>query len=146
MKASGPVHITATVHLRPAAERREWREYWEAHRDSFSGPARMLDDQDRDGDRLELLVSLSARDDADRRIEVERAFGLFGMARLPDIEDGINQLLGRDPTLHQPPGLAWGGLIAALAAAGIQTDDHELAALPLSVELDDEVAARLGAP
>src|SRR5579864_6924454 len=28
-----------------------------------------------------------------------------------DVEDAINQLLGRDPELHRPPRLSWGHLI-----------------------------------
>jgi hypothetical protein len=64
-----------------------------------------------------------------------------------DIEDGIDVNLGRgDPRLHSPwSGRAWGPLIAALAGEGIEVDENELIQAPLTVELDDEVAAELEA-
>jgi hypothetical protein len=65
---------------------------------------------------------------------------------LPDIEDGINQMLGRDPELHRPPVLAWEPLVQALAAAGVQASEQELIDTPLTVELDREVTAVLEAP
>jgi hypothetical protein len=62
---------------------------------------------------------------------------------LPDVEDSINQMLGRDPELHRPPRLAWSGLIAALAAVGISVTEDELIATPLTLELSDEVKAEI---
>lgn len=100
----------------------------------------------RDADRLELLVSLAARDETARQIEAEGCFGLNGYVGLPGIAEGIDQLLGRDPKLHRPPRLAWGPLVAALAASGIHVGEEELAELPLTIELDEEVAVKLGAP
>lgn len=35
-----------------------------------------------------------------------------------DVEDAINQLLGRDPEMHRPPRLSWGRLIELLADHG----------------------------
>lgn len=64
---------------------------------------------------------------------------------LPDIEDGVNQMLGRDPTLHRPPRLAWDGLIEALAAEQIHVSEEQLIEIPLVVELDEEVLAALAA-
>ena len=64
---------------------------------------------------------------------------------LPDIEDGINQMLGRDPELHRPPRLSWDNLITALAEHGVQVTEQELIEAPLTVELDDEVTADLDA-
>lgn len=52
-----------------------------------------------------------------------------------DIEEGINQMLGRDPKLHRPPRLAWGGLIDALAGTGIVVSEQELIDAPLTIEL-----------
>jgi hypothetical protein len=63
----------------------------------------------------------------------------------PDIEDGINQMLGRDPEMHRPPRLAWGHLIAALAAEHIQVTEQELIDAPLTVELERQLAAALAA-
>jgi hypothetical protein len=62
---------------------------------------------------------------------------------LQDIEDAINQMLGRDPELHRPPRLAWDALIAALAAHGIQVSEQELIDTPLTIELDPDVLAEL---
>jgi hypothetical protein len=64
---------------------------------------------------------------------------------LPDIEDAINRMLGRDPELRRPPRLAWGRLIAALAAEGIRFEEEQLIELPLTVELEDDVLADLDA-
>jgi hypothetical protein len=64
---------------------------------------------------------------------------------LPDIEDGINQMLGRDPDLHRPPRLSWDNLITALAEHGVHVTEQELIEAPLTVELDAEVTADLEA-
>jgi hypothetical protein len=61
-----------------------------------------------------------------------------------DIEDAINQMLGRDPEQSRPPRLAWGGLIDALARAGVVVGEQELIAAPLTVELDRTVEAAIG--
>jgi hypothetical protein len=60
-----------------------------------------------------------------------------------DIEDAINQMLGRDPDQHRPPRLAWGNLIAALTAAGLTVSEADLIAAPLAVVLTPEVEADL---
>lgn len=60
-----------------------------------------------------------------------------------DIEDGINQMLGRDPELHHPPRLAWDGLIAALAEAGVHVTERDLIETPFTVELTSGVHAEL---
>jgi hypothetical protein len=62
-----------------------------------------------------------------------------------DIEDAINQMLGRDPTLHRPPRLSWGNLIRTLLDAGIDITEDDLIAIPLVVELAPEVQAKLAA-
>jgi hypothetical protein len=63
--------------------------------------------------------------------------------RPSDIEDGINQMLGRDPELHRPPRLAWDNLIAALGRAGLAVTEEQLMAAPLVLELDAELQAAL---
>lgn len=60
-----------------------------------------------------------------------------------DIEDLINQMLGRDPELHRPPRLAWGGLIDALAGTGIVATEQELIEAPLTIELSPEAKAQI---
>jgi hypothetical protein len=140
------VGIIAAVRIRPPAERQELREYWQEHRESFTGPPERLEallDPAREEGRLELLVRLSAREDTGRQIEAEGSLGLSGYVGVRDVEEGIDQMLGRDPALHRPPRLAWGQVISALVAAGIVISEQELIELPLSIELDDEVAARL---
>jgi len=62
---------------------------------------------------------------------------------LPDIEDAINQMLGRDPDQHRPPRLSWGHLQEALTKVGIKVTDDELIALPLEIELSQPVQAEI---
>jgi hypothetical protein len=59
-----------------------------------------------------------------------------------DIEESINQMLGRDPKLHRPPRLAWGGLIDALAGTDIVVTEQELIDAPLTIELSPETKAQ----
>lgn len=75
--------------------------------------------------------------------EADRIVLFEHRADIDDIEDGINQMLGRDPQLHRPPRLSWGKLIAALADAGIAVTESELIQLPLKVELLPEVEPAL---
>ena len=126
-----------------------------------------------DAENLSLHISLSAQDSTGRRIHTSgRDFGISGPRRgiwyrwhgppLPDdpeladrmmlfehrvdindIEDGINQMLGRDPSLHRPPRLAWPNLIGALEQAGVPAGERELIDAPLTVELTPEVQAEL---
>ncbi len=62
---------------------------------------------------------------------------------LPDVEDAINQMLGRDPAQHRPPRLSWSGLLDALAEVGIDATEEELIAVRLDLELSDQVQAEL---
>jgi hypothetical protein len=62
---------------------------------------------------------------------------------LTDIQDAINQMLGRDPEQHRPPRLAWGQLINALADAGVVVSEQELIDAPLKIELSPEVTAQV---
>ena len=64
-------------------------------------------------------------------------------AGLHDITDGINQMLGRDPTLHRPPRLSWDRLMAALTSAGVNVTEQDMIDAPLEVELLPEVSADL---
>ena len=115
----------------------------------------------RTADSLSLHVSLSAEDNYGRRIASGGSdFGMSGPRRavwhrrhgpprrrhrvdLHDIEDGINQMLGRDPTLHRPPRLSWGGLIKAFDEAGVSVTERDLIEAPLTVELAPDVQAEL---
>jgi hypothetical protein len=62
---------------------------------------------------------------------------------LPDIKDAINQMLGRDPDQHRPPRLSWNHLLDALVEVGIEIAEEELIALPIDIELSDQVRAEI---
>jgi hypothetical protein len=126
-----------------------------------------------DPENLSLHVNLSAEVSDGRRIKTaDPDFGISGPRRgiwhrwhgppLPDdpeladrimlfehrvdihdIEDGINQMLGRDPALHHPPRLSWHNLINALNHAGIPVTERDLIKAPLTVELTPETQAEL---
>jgi hypothetical protein len=64
---------------------------------------------------------------------------------LPDLEDAINQMLGRDPELHRPPRLSWEKLRSALTAEGLEVTEDDLIAAPLTLELSDAVRAEIRA-
>jgi hypothetical protein len=63
---------------------------------------------------------------------------------LLDIQDAVNQMLGRDPDQHRPPRLSWDGLLTALAAVGIMTTEQELIDAPLRLVLSDAAARAIG--
>ena len=58
-----------------------------------------------------------------------------------DVEDAINQLLGRDPELHRPPRLSWDHLIELLAKHGKVVTEEDLIAVPFRVEFSAEALA-----
>jgi len=55
-----------------------------------------------------------------------------------DVEDAINQLLGRDPEQHRPPHLSWGPLIDLLGQHGVTVSEEELVTMPFVFELSPE--------
>jgi hypothetical protein len=62
-----------------------------------------------------------------------------------DVEDAINQLLGRDPEMHRPPRLSWGPLIDLLAEHGTVVTEQELIAMPFVFEFPAESVSALEA-
>jgi hypothetical protein len=66
--------------------------------------------------------------------------------RSQDIEDAVNQMLGRDPDQHRPPRLSWDTLAELLSAHGVELSESQLIALPFRCELSPEVAAQIEAP
>lgn len=82
----------------------------------------------------------------DDREEADRLVLLEHQVDLHDIEDGINQMLGRDPTLHHPPRLSWGKLIQALDDAGVSVSERDLIEAPLTIELAPDLEAELDRP
>lgn len=48
-----------------------------------------------------------------------------------DLQDAINQLLGRDPEQHRPPRLAWDALMRVLHEDGTDLGEEELIADPV---------------
>jgi hypothetical protein len=79
-------------------------------------------------------------DDPDQR---DRALENYRVTR-QDVEDAINQLLGRDPEQHRPPRLSWEPLIELLAGHSITVTDDDLIALPFTFEFSDQLLAELG--
>lgn len=65
--------------------------------------------------------------------------------RRHDVEDAVNQLLGRDPEQHRPPRLAWDGLIRVLHEHGLDRDEEELIAMPFEFEFSPASEAALDA-
>jgi len=64
---------------------------------------------------------------------------------LSDVEDAVNQMLGRDPEQHRPPRLSWDGLQRALADEGITVTEQQLIDTPLELVLSESAGAELGA-
>jgi hypothetical protein len=58
-----------------------------------------------------------------------------------DIEDAVNQLLGRDSEMHRPPQLSWGPLIELLAKHGTVVTEDELIATPFLFEFSGDTLA-----
>jgi hypothetical protein len=62
-----------------------------------------------------------------------------------DVEDAINQLLGRDREQHRPPRLSWEPLIELLASRGITASEDELIATPFVLEFSESLLTELAA-
>lgn len=60
-----------------------------------------------------------------------------------DIEDAVNQILGRDPEQHRPPRLSWETLIEMLSKHGVELSESDLIAMPFRCELAPAVEAEL---
>ncbi|MGA2930414.1 MAG: hypothetical protein ABSG43_31420 [Solirubrobacteraceae bacterium] len=54
--------------------------------------------------------------------------------RQRDVEDAVNQMLGRDPEQHRPPHLSWQTLIERLGKEGLELREDQLIELPFSCE------------
>ena len=72
----------------------------------------------------------------------QRVFDSYRVQR-HDVEDAINQLLGRDPEMHRPPRLSWGHLIELLAKHGKVVTEEELIAMPFRFEFSAEALRAL---
>lgn len=79
----------------------------------------------------------------DDQEEADRLFHFEHQVDLHDVEDGINQMLGRDSMLHHPPRLSWGKLIEALDEAGASVRESDLIEAPLTIELGPDLQAEL---
>ena len=62
-------------------------------------------------------------------------------AQRQDVEDAINQLLGRDPEQHRPPRLSWDPLIDSLLKHGVTVTESELIAMPFVFEFSKASSA-----
>jgi hypothetical protein len=65
-----------------------------------------------------------------------------GMA---DVQDAVNQMLGRDPEQHRPPRLSWEARLRALADQAIQVSEQQLIDTPLEIVLSESAAAEVNA-
>jgi hypothetical protein len=61
--------------------------------------------------------------------------------QLQDIEDAVNQMLGRDAEQESPPRLSWGSLVKALQDEGISVSEDTLLDAPFDFEFSDEILA-----
>lgn len=77
--------------------------------------------------------------------ESERVLAAYRVQR-SDVEDAINQLLGRDPEQHRPPRLAWNFLIERLAEHGTVISEEQLIAMPFRFEFSEAAIAALRRP
>jgi hypothetical protein len=64
----------------------------------------------------------------------ERALATYRVQR-HDVQDAINQPLGRDPEQHCLPRLAWDGVIRVLDEHGTDLGEEELIAMPFEFEV-----------
>jgi hypothetical protein len=71
-----------------------------------------------------------------------RALNAYRVQR-HDVQDAVNQLLGRDPEQHRPPRLAWDGLIQVLHEHGTDLGEVELIAMPFQFEFSPSSEAAL---
>ena len=76
--------------------------------------------------------------------EQERFLAQYRVRRR-DVEDAVNQMLGRDPEQHRPPRLSWETLIDRLAEAGIEVTEQQLIGLPFRCEFSAPLRAELAA-
>ncbi len=130
-------HVGAVVHVEARSEA-EW------------GATAQLYAQDRDGQRLVAVnASMGAGGQRlgvaaiwkrytgpplpDDPVAQRRALANYRVQR-QDVEDAINQLLGRDPEQHRPPRLAWTALIQRLGEQGTAVSEPELIAMPFVFE------------
>lgn len=64
---------------------------------------------------------------------------------MDDVQDAVNQMLGRDPEMHQPPRLSWDRLQRALNDQGIRVSEQQLMDTPLELVLSASAAAKVNA-
>ena len=60
-----------------------------------------------------------------------------------DIEDAVNQMVGRDAEQESPPELSWGPLIMALRAQGVAVTEEKLLSMPFRFEFTEELIAEI---
>jgi hypothetical protein len=81
----------------------------------------------------------------DNPSEKRRALDHYRLQRR-DVQDAINQLLGRDPEEPRPRALSWNHLIESLRREHIVTTEAQLIATPFLFEFSDELLADLAPP
>ena len=104
---------------------RGWRpDHGDARPDGRCGPSRGI------GAITKRYAGPPLPEDPDARRRVLDAYRV----QRHDVEDAMNQMLGRDPELHRPPRLSWGPLIELLAEHGKVAFEEELIAMPFLFE------------
>lgn len=144
--ATNPVQrVYGRVTLIPQLEREELLERTRDHSSPTVYAQRLADIRSPEG--VHVCVKLSVECATRHKIEGQGELRI-GMPRhgLRELENKINMLLGRDPTLHRPPHPAWDGLIAALQHLGIYVSEEQLSAADLVLEVEDDVQTQLNCP
>ena len=75
-------------------------------------------------------------------VEQERFLAQYRVRRR-DVQDAVDQMLGRDPEQHRPPRLSWETLIDRLVEAGIDVTEDQLIGLPFRCEFSARLQAEL---
>jgi hypothetical protein len=110
-----------------------------------SGLLAKLERSTLDPARYRMAVTLAADLDDGRRVTVADSHFSFGGPSnglsVADVEHTINQTFGSDSDRPRSPEGDWWNLLDVLARVGTKTTEEELIALPLKIELSDQVKA-----
>jgi hypothetical protein len=77
-------------------------------------------------------------------VEQERFLAQYRVRRR-DVQDAVDQMLGRDPEQHRPPRLSWETLIDRLAEASTDVTEEQLIGLPFRCEFSARLQTELPA-
>ena len=126
--------VIARVSLEPAARREAVMRLIEEHPDRERWAQRF---ESQKVLRLHIHLSLETGDGRRLATSLEPDLGVV-RAGPEEVAEAVDQLLGRDPDLHRPPRLGWGGVLARAAEAGVRVSERDLIALPLDTTWDED--------